>query len=586
MGLSKENTMAVAGTGKEGRFVQLRPGTSQRRRHIRVWDNTNLAESYAGIVLPLTMSFAKDLYTNVYADVARHSGVSESRILRLEHVFSNLIGFHKGRMFYNLFNWYRMLALFPGYARNKRNLDEMIGVKERVELENSLNKGESMPFSAYYYILLMARLIAFESKAKEFTSKVNQYLSWASSQDFAAMDLDELLHVYYSFKRELLGRWSHTVDNDFLAMTTYGFLRTLCRKYRLDESFLQQMITGLGRVASAQQVKDMRLIAQEVAASPKLQAIILEGKANVAASDIENLPEYSLLLRNIRKYLQEYRGRFGNDLKLEAHNAITLPEFLKLCTLYTQNQKATTINGPQNNGLSRELRRLPAHARLAFLAVVPSAKKYLRRREAYRLLRSQAFSYCRDIFAAMGKGLYEEQAIVTPEDIQYLELHDIIGYVEGASPVPELKGLVAMRKKAYQKYQKERVPDRFSTEAREPLCQHPAPEEKKESGLRGEGCSGGKIRGKVTVLDSYALPAGSNTFDIIVTRHTDPGWTPLFGLCRGIIVERGGMLSHAAIVARELNLPCVIGVAGATEALKDGQVITMDGKTGEIRIES
>ncbi|MDP6642178.1 MAG: PEP-utilizing enzyme, partial [Candidatus Nanoarchaeia archaeon] len=64
----------------------------------------------------------------------------------------------------------------------------------------------------------------------------------------------------------------------------------------------------------------------------------------------------------------------------------------------------------------------------------------------------------------------------------------------------------------------------------------------------------------------------------------DPGWTPLFGLCEGIIVEHGGLLSHAAIISRELNLPCIIGLKNATKNLKDGQTITLNGFTGEVTI--
>ena len=83
-------------------------------------------------------------------------------------------------------------------------------------------------------------------------------------------------------------------------------------------------------------------------------------------------------------------------------------------------------------------------------------------------------------------------------------------------------------------------------------------------------------------MHEFKLP--KKPLEIVVVKHTDPGWTPLFGICKGLIVENGGLLSHAAIISRELNLPCIIGVENATKLLKDGQQISMDGSTGKINI--
>ena len=74
------------------------------------------------------------------------------------------------------------------------------------------------------------------------------------------------------------------------------------------------------------------------------------------------------------------------------------------------------------------------------------------------------------------------------------------------------------------------------------------------------------------------------TGDIMVTRSTDPGWTPIFGLLGGLIMESGGQLSHGAVVAREYGLPAVAGIAGATQLLHDGQVVLLDGLSGTVTV--
>ena len=72
--------------------------------------------------------------------------------------------------------------------------------------------------------------------------------------------------------------------------------------------------------------------------------------------------------------------------------------------------------------------------------------------------------------------------------------------------------------------------------------------------------------------------------DILVTRQTDPGWVVVFPLISGLIVERGGMLSHGAIVSREFGIPAIVGVENASLKIKDNDLIILNADTGEITI--
>jgi pyruvate,water dikinase len=75
-------------------------------------------------------------------------------------------------------------------------------------------------------------------------------------------------------------------------------------------------------------------------------------------------------------------------------------------------------------------------------------------------------------------------------------------------------------------------------------------------------------------------------FDLLVARHTDPGWSLLLAQSKGLIVEQGGLLSHASIVARELGIPTLIGVPNATNQLQTGDSLTLDATQGKIFKES
>ena len=100
---------------------------------------------------------------------------------------------------------------------------------------------------------------------------------------------------------------------------------------------------------------------------------------------------------------------------------------------------------------------------------------------------------------------------------------------------------------------------------------------------KGRPASPGVIRGEIRVFKEFSMPKKID-FDILVTTHTDPGWTSLISLSKGLIIEHGGVLSHASIVARELRIPAVIGAEGAVNFFKDGQIVELNGSTGAITL--
>ena len=72
--------------------------------------------------------------------------------------------------------------------------------------------------------------------------------------------------------------------------------------------------------------------------------------------------------------------------------------------------------------------------------------------------------------------------------------------------------------------------------------------------------------------------------DILVTRFTDPSWTPLFVAIRGLVTEVGGLMTHGAVIAREYGLPAVVGIDNATWLIKDGQRIRINGTEGYVEL--
>lgn len=100
--------------------------------------------------------------------------------------------------------------------------------------------------------------------------------------------------------------------------------------------------------------------------------------------------------------------------------------------------------------------------------------------------------------------------------------------------------------------------------------------------VTGRGAAAGRASGPVRVVLDVDGFGSVRRGDVLVCPTTDPAWTPLFHVVAAVVTERGGVMSHAAIVAREVGLPAVVGAAGATTLLTDDTLVTVDGTTGRV----
>jgi pyruvate,water dikinase len=104
--------------------------------------------------------------------------------------------------------------------------------------------------------------------------------------------------------------------------------------------------------------------------------------------------------------------------------------------------------------------------------------------------------------------------------------------------------------------------------------------------LRGAAGSGGVATGRARVVLDPGDPIGLEPGDVLIAPQTDPSWVPLFVPAAAVVVNVGAMGSHAMIVSRELGIPCVVSVADATDLIPDGAIVTVDGNTGTVTIDS
>jgi pyruvate,water dikinase len=235
-------------------------------------------------------------------------------------------------------------------------------------------------------------------------------------------------------------------------------------------------------------------------------------------------------------------------------------------------------------------KKQPLQRQLATWAV-QWAKARVRDRENLRFERTRVFGYARQIFLAMGQRLWAEHLLEQPRDIFLLTVDEVLALAEGMATVADPRPLIAQRKAERAHCNRlPAPPNRLTSDDVKAAWFTPtgawtsAPAQQHIQGAaeqRGIGCSAGVVRAPVRVVKdprTTSLQPG----EIMVARFTDPGWITLFANAAGILVERGSLLSHSAIVARELGIPAIVAIDGVMAWLQTGDMVEMDGATGRV----
>jgi len=527
------------------------------------YDNANIAESYSGIVLPLTFSFASSMYSRVYKDLLRASGVSTAKINSHQEVFDNLLAHIHGRMYYNMNNWYRINAFVPGYERNKRNFETMISSNIRENLPRDITPSKGLTIC--YPVLVMAKLLVFPITVRRFIRSMQKAFDDINTIDIDALDEQKCKELYRQLQDQTLPRWYITVENDVIVMTLFGMLQK-----RFSQSKLSSLLAF--DTPSTRQIQSITDLMKALKSQPQLWQNITDRDATQFYNHLKSAPQ---LKKQLHNYFERFGGRFANELKLESPDLENDFEyFARTIEMYASRED---LNTPEKHKNSLE----PQHVSFRDRMILSAFRRAARRREQMRLLRSRSFSIARRIFRRIGVIYSHEGLINKPDDIFYCTLDQVL--TNNIEVKRHLQDHIRDERKRFEYYACHTLPSFFNVAPNEEPPATPTKHQSPQSTLTGSPCTRGTLTGTVKVLEEFSVPDKVD-FDILVAKHTDPGWTPLIGSVRGMIIEHGGMLSHAAIVSRELGLPTVIGAHNATQILQDGQTVRINGATGTIDI--
>lgn len=590
-------------------LLQSRPITSLGRVPdpdglVNIWDNSNIAESYGGVTTPLTYSFARSIYEDVYRQFCRIMGVPNHVIEANSETFKGLLGLMNGRMYYNLINWYKLLACFPGFTINREFMEQMMGVRKELgdelltlipqrkvhKLKNMLYLIKSLAGMGMSYVLI-------KRKIEKFYVRLNEALT-PPAKPLADQRADELVQTYRNLEQQLLLKWDAPLINDFFAMIFFGILSKLCKSWCNDGNGTLQndLVGGSGKVISAEPAKKVADMADIIRGDRELIDLFQNGSAASILYQLEKQqPE---LYKMYWQYLEQFGDRCIDELKLESVtlHENPLPLLRAIGHFAGSSEKSSNRNISADARLAAEERvgrifKKSFLKRVVFRLVLKHARARVEDRENLRFERTRLFGRVRQIMVELGRRFTAFNILDQASDIFYLEKDEILSYVSGFVSCPDLKAISGVRRSHFKEYLKTQpIADRFQTRGMvfvgNDFTQSDeinVEQDLTEGERQGIGCCPGIVKGIVKVVRDprgVELPSGS----ILVAERTDPGWIMLFPAASGLLVEKGSLLSHSAIVARELGLPAVVSVPGVTTWLKDGDLVEFDGSTGKVRI--
>ncbi|HTE17203.1 MAG TPA: PEP/pyruvate-binding domain-containing protein, partial [Armatimonadota bacterium] len=376
----------------------------------RVWDNSNIIESYHGPTTPLTFSFARGVYEEVYLQLCRVFGVEEMLLERHKDVFAHMLGLVRGRIYYNLLNWYSALSLLPGYGVNRAFMERMMGVREKLESPPAPPYVAGKAQDTLRLARMAGRLVReyhrLPWEIARFHQRIDVVLTPLAGQNLSEYSLQELVNLYRQLERELLKQWRAPLVNDFFAMVAFGVFGRLVERWLLEAppTLLNDLLSGEGGIISTEPARRVGMLAETVRRSPYLRALFSDPDEREIWNRIQHEPELAGFHTEVRGYLHTFGERCANELKLETVTLAEDPAFLiRMLRDYAAAPLPTTAAGSPRLEAETWLRGATTGLRrAALLKVLGATRRRVRDRENLRFERTRVFGLARRIFLAIG----------------------------------------------------------------------------------------------------------------------------------------------------------------------------------------
>ena len=536
-------------------------------------------------------SFVGRGYAAYFRGLGQAFGISQRRMAAMAEALDNLVGCHGGRLYYNLSNIHTVLHLAPGGPWLARFFNQFTGAREfpapkRLQQNRVAQILEILGVT----FRVIWRYLHVQQGLRTFEQTVDVYAQTSEPSELASKSPRQLAALLRGFLQIRLQRWTDAALADTAAMVCYGLLQALLRNQEGVDA--NELLKGLPGLASAVPVERLWELSRKLHQDPALITLFSETSAELILEGLRG-GEFREFHADLNSYFDTWGFRSSGELMLSRPTPREDPlPVLRLLQRYAtlQGEGPSALSNRQaqarREATQKARQRLGWWRGLIFLRVL-RATQAIRLRERARMKQALLYTRLRHTALALGDKLVTQGLLKQRDDALYLSMEEAIALAEGTETrAGEAKRWVRERRAELSACMALSPPDSFVLPEGESwqadLSQAQDGATAPVDGLTGTGACGGRACGQAAVLLDVSEIDRLTQDQILVTRQTDPGWAAVFFMIKGLVIERGGLLSHGAIIAREYGIPAVVGVRDATRLIEDGQHLSVDGDRGRV----
>lgn len=587
------------------------------------WSNANVRENFPDPVTPLLYSVAAAGYSHYFRNLGLAFGISRQRIAAMEGPLRTIIGAHGARIYYNLSSIHSVIRMAPFGTWLIRYFNSFVGASEtpppspgdrqfrdldRHRVLQWLELLRIAATTAWKFLTLGRRVARFEARAERFAADTCPEL-------LDTLGLTELRDRMRAFMDIRQHRWTDAGLADAASMIGYGLLNSLVNTTFPDEqhrALPNSLLKGVTGLVSSEPVFDLWTLSRMILEDAQLERLFTSLPAEDLLQAL-HAPDAGAPLTAFARAFDRYLDKWG--FRCSGELMLTVPSFqenpaglIGILKTYLQVTGESPLEALQRQKVVREAQTRDVLARIAahpdygplqrlgrrillkrFLAWTQGA---IGLRERARLKQALLYARLRRVALSIGECLTGNGLLAQADDIFFLTCGEIDELASSRAMFPHgTPELIRLRREHHRRLSAMNPPDSFVLAEGACLDEGDYAADAGSAGgtaedtlLEGTTACGGRIQGRATVLrdvsESGQLAAG----DILITKQTDPGWGHVFFLIKGLIIERGGMLSHGAILAREFGIPAIVGVRDATQRIPQHARVFLDGDRGHVHV--
>ncbi|MDP6978047.1 MAG: PEP/pyruvate-binding domain-containing protein [Myxococcota bacterium] len=564
-----------------------------------VWSRAYSDELQTGPSTPLFYTFAQPHRIKTKLLALEYVGVTEFAGYKAENYDDMpLFRWYGARAYYNTAiekEWVRIFI--PPFARDDVALLPF-PEEEREAIKN-------MPFDWWGFGKMLLKLEIERPERSLLGSThflLENFEGWIEHANEAWRDFDfaGTTRVRDLFLNLLKGREGNQLDeNVALPFNFYLYvlphaLRSLCELWcdDRDGELFGALIAGQ-HTPTAEQNTAVWELSRKIVASPALMKLMEEEDPRKILDSLEDSEEGRRFKADFDVFLADWGHRGANErdpfhFRWRQKPENVFPTLKPLLSLGDEDAPDRFEKRLHERMLEakreslRKLRKQPLGAlkAAAFKWVLELVQEYFYYRDWERFQNDKDGMHFRPLLETVGRLLTERELLSDPEDVFFLGIQEVMQADAGNMSAEEIAVRVRARRRVYQKYTHNEPPKYLR--GWETFDDDVTPDD--GQGLVGTAASRGSYTGRARVCRSLDQISRVEKGDVLVTVATDPAWTTVFSIVGGVVVETGGVVSHAVMISREYGVPCVANLRSACDSIPDGAMITVEGGTGRVVI--